>query len=276
MPKSHRPTFAKALFALAKDDLLEKQANRLLKIVAQVPESHRPTFAEALYNLTKYNLLQPDLARASGKGTEVRSQEWGRIAGRKTGSWPTLYVAGGLALGVLGGFIMSTQWWMWLSFAICVPVGLAFAVWLSRVGSYEESMMRVVVNERFSRITPAKATAQAEAWVPKALLAWRSHEWRYRNGQPYLWTMLPHSTRIHAELISTIDYLDWPADPYRAKDVAVYEQRSINRMLSENAAQYAAVDADVGDDDRHLLQKHPWLGPVALMGGGLLIPVLSN
>ena len=89
--------------------------------------------------------------------------------------------------------------------------------------------MLVVANERRSPIRRQLVTGQSRAWIPKALLFWRSHEWRYNNGRPYLWLMLPATKRIEETLKTTLDYLQLPNDPYRAKDAAVYAQRSWNR-----------------------------------------------
>ena len=109
-------------------------------------------------------------------------------------------------------------------------------------------MIRVYVNERRSVKIPEKVTAQAECWAPKALLAHRAHDWSYDGDKAYLWVMLPPGTRMVDRLQrGTWDYIELLSDPYRAPDDAVYAQRNVNRMISENATLHADAADDTND-----------------------------
>ena len=136
-------------------------------------------------------------------------------------------------------------------------------------------MMLVVVNERRSIIRREMVTGQVEVWIPKALLFWRSHDWRYLNGKPYLWLQLPYGTRIQNTLKSTLDYLRLPNDPHRAKDAAVYARRSWNRMISDSALDFADIDKGETDDSR-VKELLPWISAGSFLSAGVLLVLLTG
>ena len=142
-------------------------------------------------------------------------------------------------------------------------------------GGFHDGMMLVIVNERRSVIRTQMVTGQVEAWIPKALLFWRANDWRYRSGKPYLWLMLPYGDRIQDKLKGTLDYLRLPNDPHRAKDAAVYAQRSWNRMISDSALDFMDIDKGETDDNR-LKEYLPWLSAVGIVGTGILLVLLTG
>ena len=154
------------------------------------------------------------------------------------------------------------------------PVGGIIGHMLGTMGGYYIGMMRVIVNERRSVIRPEMVTGQVEAWIPKALLSWRSHEWRYQGGKPYLWLHLPLGRRIQDELRGTQDYLLLQNDLYRARDAAVYAQRSMNRMVADNALDFADVDAGEKAGVDRLKEMMPFLVPVGIALLGVIIVMM--
>ncbi len=156
-----------------------------------------------------------------------------------------------------------------------IPVGGYLAHLLGSQGAYHEGMMLVVVNERRSIITPEMVTGQAEAWIPKALLAWRAHEWRYTEGRPYMWLQLRPGEQIHDRLKSTLDYLLLRNDLYRATDAAVYALRSWNRMISDCALDFAQVDEGEDADGGPLKDLLPFLLAGGIVLAGILLVILT-
>ena len=245
-------------------------------------EDHRPIVLEAYQDLGRYNLLQPN--QAFGKGVGARCKQWNRIAGGRAGKLNHMWLGLGIVAGAVSGLIAGLQIppvtdavpMSILLAAALAPVGGYGAHLLSATGSYHQGMMLVIVNERRSRIRPEMVTGQVEAWIPKALLSWRSHEWRYQDGKPYLWLQLPITWRIEKTLRSTRDYLLLPNDLFRAKDSAVYAQRSYNRMLSDNALDYADVEEGDTSGDSRLKEVLPYLTPAAILIGGILLVVMTT
>ena len=249
-----------------------------------VSPDHWPIFLEAVSDLWRYNLLQPALAVASRDGVAARRRQWHRMTGGRAGR-PNhhLVVAGaavGLVVGAILGLAIPADVLPIISPPVLtglagIPIGGYLAHLFGSQGAYHEGMMLVVVNERRSIITPEMVTGQVEAWIPKALLAWRAHEWRYTEGRPYMWLQLPPGEQIHARLKSTLDYLLLPNDLYRAKDAAVYALRSWNRMISDCALDCADVDEGEDAAGGPLKELMPFLVAGCIVLAGILLVLLT-
>ena len=257
----------------------------LAEVMPVVPEDNRQTFLEAVVDLANYNLLQPP---PPGKpvpgGGAARRRQWHQIAGGQAGKLDVAWIGIGVVGGAIAGLILGLQappvtegvsMSLVLGILLAPIGGTVGHVMKSKGGGFHDGMMQVIVNERRSVIRTEMVTGQVEAWIPKALLFWRSNDWRYRSGKPYLWLMLPYGERIQNSLKSTLDYLRLPNDPHRAKDAAVYAQRSWNRMLSDNALDFADIDkAETGDN--RLKEYLPWLSAVGIVGTGILLVLLTG
>ena len=260
-----------------------------------VSQDHRTTILEAFANLDRYNLLQPN--QAVGKGVQARRRQWNVIAGGRAGQANLGWIGVGVAAGAVTGLIVGLQappvdvtgLLAWLDVPqitervnLGLPLALAlgptggYAAHLFRAsGAYYQGMMQAIVNERRSLIRPEMVTGQVEVWIPKALLSWRSHEWRYREGRPYIWLQLPGGKRIENELKTTRDYLLLPNDLHRAKSAALYAQRNFNRMISDSAEDYADVDEGEDAGDSRLNELLPFLFAIAIVLGGILLVIMT-
>ena len=247
-----------------------------------ISEDHRQTVLEAFRDLDRFNLLQPN--QAFGRGVGARRQQWNRIAGGRAGKVNHVWIGLGMVAGAVSGMIAGLQvppvleqvpMSMVLA-VVLIPVGGYGAHLLSASGAYHQGMMLVIVNERRSVIRPEMVTGEVEAWIPKALLSWRSHEWRYRDGQPYLWLQLPVGERIEKMLRSTVDYLLLPNDLFRAIDSAVYAQRSYNRMLSDSALDFADIEEGDTEGESRLKELLPWLTPPGIVLSGVLLVLMTS
>ena len=248
------------------------------------PDNHA-TLAEALADLETYNLLQPNQAMSMRQGVEARRRQWNQMAGGQAGKPDYRWIGAGLVGGLLTGAIASlvvppvpsVPVPMSLLLALLLaPAGGYVGHLLSNTGAYSVGMMLVIVNERRSVIRPEMVSGQVEAWIPKALLAWRSHEWRYKNGRPYLWLQLPTGQRIQDVLKTTLDYLFLPNDLLRAHDAAVYARRSWNRMISDNALDFADVDKGDRDAADRLKELLPYLMAAGIILGGILLVIMTS
>ena len=244
---------------------------------------HRPTFLEAFEDLGRYNLLQPEQAMSNRQGVGARRRQWRETAGGKEGQANYLLIGGGAVVGLVVGAILGMaiptdviSGGPVLAGLAGIPIGGYLAhMMLRSTDAYREGMMQVIVNERRSIIRPQMVTGQVEIWIPKILLAWRAHEWRYTEGRPYMWLQLPDGRQIHNELKSTLDYLLLPNDLHRAQDAAVYAQRSVNRMISDNALDYADVDeGEEGGEDR-MKEILPFLLAGVIVVAGILLVILT-
>ena len=243
---------------------------------------HRSTILEAFTDIDNYNLLQP--TQAVGAGVQARRRQWNHIAGGQAGKANLWWIGLGLAAGAVAGLIaglqvpsppLTIEIPMSPALALALaPVGGYIGHLLSGSGAYHQGMMQVIVNERRSLIRPEMVTGQVEAWIPKALLFWRSHEWRYRDGRPYLWLQLTAGKRI-PELKTTLDYLFLGNDLYRAKDAAVYAQRSWNRMISDSALDFADVDEGDTEGDNRLKELLPYFLAGGIVLGGILLVIMT-
>ena len=256
------------------------------QIMPLVPAKHRSTVAESFADLLNYNLLQPPNAGAAAVGAKERLRQWQSLSGRVTP--PNIVpLAGGACAGVGAGVLLALALvkggvpatlgppFAILLAIVCAPLGSILAMRFWGAASFYGGMMLVVLNERRSRIYPAKVTAQVEAYVPKSLLAWRSHDWRYHRGQPYLWTHYEVGKRLPNRPLTTADYLLNENDGYRARDVAVYARRNTNRMISRNAEDFLDADAQNTEEESRWAEIMPWLTPPLLLGVGLVMFVMS-
>ena len=254
-------------------------------ILDHTPEHQQNTVMEAFVDLRLHNLLQPN--RALGPGVSKRQKQWENIVGGKTkGLNFTMIGLGGVA-GMLSGLVMGLIPELRTLLPIAIHPSIILAVvaaaaggyggnYFSRTGSYHDSMMLVIANERWSVIRPELVTAQAEIWIPKALLAWRAHDWRYKEGRPYLWVHLTLGERIQDTLHHSTDYLLLQNDNYRAGDAAVYAQRSLNRMISDSALDYAEIESDSDAEANKLAELMPWFSAMGIVLGGILLVMMTS
>ena len=253
----------------------------MTEIVRSLSGAQRDLWLDSFNNLWTYNLLQPD--QALQRGAEVRRREWRRWTGGKGGGLKWHYIGAGAAAGFVAGLVLGLALpdpaypglpLELLAGLLGAPVGGYGGHVMSRTGSYHDAMILIVANERRSRIRKHMVTAQTRAWVPKTLVAFRSQDWRYAGGRPYMWLMLPYGVRIHEAIRGTASYLSLPDDFYRAKDAAVYAQRAWNRMVSDNGDDYAALDEPEEEVNR-LTEIGPWLGAAVIVGAGILMFLLT-
>ncbi len=251
-------------------------------IISKTPERHRSIILESYRDLSKYNLLQPV---RSSNGINVRARQWRAMGGRRRGGDSYLWTLSGAGLGAVIGTVFSLNPYLQgipatavvLSVLGLVGGGIAGHLLNRAVDSgFPVGMVRVIVNERASVIRKAMVTDQAEAWIPKSLLAWRAHDWRYRGGQPYLWLMLPYGSYLHECITGSDSYLTLANDTWRARDEAVYSQKSLNRMLSDNALDYGDVDKGIAETPKHpLMEILPRFIPVVEVIGGVLVVIIA-
>ena len=254
----------------------------LATIISKTPERHRSVVRESYQDLRKYNLLQPV---RSSKGINVRARQWRAMGGRRRGGDSYLWTLSGAGLGAVIGTVFSLNPYLQAIPAAAVVLSVLGAVGggiaarqINRAvdSGFQVGMVRVIVNERASVIRKAMVTDQAEAWIPKSLLAWRAHDWRYRWGQPYLWLRLPYGVYLHEAIAGSESYLLLANDTWRAKDEAVYSQKSLNRMLSDNALDYGDVDKGVAETPKHpLMEILPRFIPVVEVIGGVLVVIIA-
>ena len=198
-------------------------------------------YLEAFADLFRYNLTQPGLGVAQRPGIQARNRQWRTMEHGKTSK------LAGNAGSALGGFTGG--------------------------------MMQVYLQERLSPINYTMATKHAWIWVPKALLHFRSHEWRYHAGQPYMWLMLPHRAQLSPETARTPVVLLLPNDPYRSKSSAVYAQRGLNRLVSEDAELFQkAKEAKLNPESKAewLSKLLPHLGPFAIEASGIALAIFTS
>ena len=255
----------------------------MAQIMTKTLESHRSVLAQAFADLSTYNMVQP--ATASQKGVAARGAQWDAVSGGKAGkpSHMILLIMAltGAVLGVLGGLIVKPEdlgGFSGLPYVLPIPLAFFGALLGHQVGrsdSFYHGMMRVIVNERRTPIRPELVTGEVEIWIPKTLLSWRSHEWRYWQGRPYMWLQLVEA-RIQDRLSGTLDYLLLPNDPHRAKDAAVYMQRSINRLITDSALDLADIDKGEEPEDSRLKEYAPWVVPALITIGSLLLVIMTQ
>ena len=252
-------------------------------VVRNLSAEGREAWLRSWENLWKFNLLQPEQAKGGG-GADVRRREWRRWAGGKSGGAKWLYIGAGALLGFAAGLVFGLavppvpaveelNASMILALLVA-PLGGYGGHIMSRSGSFYDGMILVIVNERRSKIRKSMVTAQSRICVPKTLVAWRSQDWRYTNGRPYLWLRLPYGMRIHQALSGTMSYLGLEDDFYRARDAAVYAQRAWNRMIAQNGDDYAVLDEPEPEPNK-IAEFGPWIGAAVILVGGILMFLLS-
>ena len=222
-------------------------------VLEKTAEQYRSIIVPSWQDLSRYELLQPTLA--SSRGASVRAKQWQEMGGEggATGTsllWP---VAGAVACALIGAAVYLNPETRVVPIYVLAGGGaligalLGYALARSQGAGFYVGQMLVVVNERASVVHPEQVTAQAEAWITKTLLHWRTADWRYRLGRPYLWLMLTEGERIMDHLNGSEDYITLDSDPYRSNDLAVYGQRNLNRMVSTNANTYKQYDDSIKD-----------------------------
>ena len=257
----------------------------LVEIMQQVRPEHRPVLLDAVVDLKRFNLLQPNQAMSNRAGVHARRRQWQQVAGGREGKPNYALIGGGAAVGLAVGAILglaippdtlSGFSPPVLTGLAGIPLGGFLAHMLGAQDAYKQGMMQVIVNERRSIIRPEMVTGQVEAWLPKSLLAWRAHEWRYTEGRPYMWLQLPLGRQIHDVLKASLDYLLLQNDLYRASDAAVYAQRSWNRMISDSALDFADVDAGEEDGTNRIKELLPFILAGGIVLAGVLLVILTS
>ena len=283
LPERQRPAVTEAYTAAEAKRVstllrMLDQAPAIKRIYQLTPEKHRPVVLEAWKDCKDYTLLQPT---KGSPGIARRAEQWQQMGGPKrlVASWMAvgLAAAGAVAGGVIGLSIPEVVGYpLWPLTALVGGIaGFGGARAFVSEGKYTEGMMRVYVNERWSENYPERVTNQAEAWIPKALLAHRQHEWEHKDGKPYLWLMLPSETNLHDVLNGTLSYLDLPADPYIALEDAVQLQRTLVRMNAENAEDFKDYRRAQGENaENGLLKAAPQILPFVEILGGILTLVM--
>ena len=263
-----------------------------MALLPKVAPQHHELFIEAIDDLRKYNLLQPKKAAgmaSGGKGEDVRRRQWDRMVGGRRSQANIFLLAGGAIVAFVAGMVLSivaqdfgvpetvgTIPTFMIGGLLVTPAGIYLGVFLNNTGSFTSGMMKIVVNERPSPIRPEMVSGEVELWVPKVLVAWRAHDWRYDGSQPYLWVQLQTGQTIHEEVRNTESCLELSVDNFRAKDAAVYAQRSFNTMISDNATIYADVEAGDTGDSGKFGELVPYLPPLAISAGGILLVIFSS
>ena len=248
----------------------------LREILPKAHEHHREIIGQAMSDLYNYDLMQPEGAPV--KGAQKRSEQWRGMAGGLVGKPSTWKSLAGAAAGAAAGLILGLNVQSPVIVAnLAIPgalagifAGLYGGRQLGRAGDYRHGMMLVIVNERESAFYPEEVSSAARIWIPKPLLAWRAHDWSYKDGAPFLNLMLPLGERIEERLFSTLDYLQLPVDEYRALDAAVYDQRSDNRLIANSAQRHKDWE------DSNKPQEDPWgiRLPFIISGGAMLLGVM--
>ena len=227
-------------------------------------------------------MAQPRLA--SQKGIQARRRGWREMGrGRASGaSW--LYMFG----GGIGAFFAGLIFALYLpdlpegappiellTGVLLAPLGAYLGnVMGSRASSYYDGMVLIVANERRSRIRKQMATGMSWCFVPKDLVAHRAQDWRYVDGRPYLWLMLPYGQRVHGNLKGTVDYLGLENDPWRARDAAVYARRTWNRMITQSGDDFEVLD-EPPEQSKTIEVIGPWIGAAVIVGGGFLMLIMN-
>ena len=260
---------------------------RVSELVPLVPRDQLPVWLEAVADLDRYNMLQPNQATANREGVQARLRQWQQLAGGREGKPSFVLLVIGAAVGLVVGGILGIGIPpdtlggvppFALTALLGCPGGAFVAYLLVSQDSYGQAMMRVIVNERRSVITPERVTGMVWIWVPKAVLNFRAHDWRYADGKPYLWVHLPIGERIHDRVRGTLSYIDLPNDLYRALNAAVYAQRTRNRDISNNATDFADVDEgeEAATCNEVMERLLPYVPVPIMMIGGVLLVIMTG
>ena len=253
------------------------------QILPRIPNDRLDVFLEAVADLTLFDLMQPSKARGNTKGVQARQRQWRSMSG---GLLRNYLIAGlGAAVGLCVGigltftplpFFLDNG----IGYAVLALAGAAGGGWFAhKYGSpagYMDCMMQLFATERESVIRPQMGTGQIEIWVPKALAAWRAHDWRYRNGKPFLWLQLAQGERVHDKNRTTMDYLVMDVDDHRSEDASLYSRRTVNRMVSDEGVKLA--EYDVGDEagENPLMEFAPYvLAAIIILAGIIMVLVTS-
>ena len=255
------------------------------RALVQVPLAHRDLFLTAVADLDRIQLLQPPQPGKDWQSVSLRRQQWRSMAGGRAGEANIWWVLSGATVGSITGAILgipvpefTAPFPMAATLALVgIPLGGYTAHMLKEGQGFHDGMVQVIVNERLSLIRPEKVTAQVRLWVPKTLLAFRAHDWRYdKFGRPYLWLMVPDQQRILMAVVNTISVLLLPNDPHRASDAAIYAQRTRNRQVSDSAMDHAEADEGEPEEPNRFMETLPYLSPAAIVLGGILMVIMST
>ena len=254
----------------------------------RVAPDDRPVFLEALADTSRYNLTQPSMAMSNKEGVAAHVRQWREISGGgRAGQTNLLFMGIGAVVGGIGGGSLGLSipaallggFPPLLLTGVVGAVAGGYAARFCRAGSaYTDGMMRVFINERRSVIKPEVPTGQAEIWVSKALLAWRSHEWRWKDDKPFMWVMLPPRARLSLETARTAVVMTLAADPFPSQSAALYSQRSLNRLVSVNAVTFAAAQKAKTDPEHAVdrwMRLLPHLGPFGIEAVGVLLVIMT-
>ena len=203
---------------------------------------------------------------------------WERMSGTKPqGVNPVKYFLGGGA-GLLGGLIVGYALQtvnpdlplLYPLLIVGAVLGAVVAHYLRGTKTFEDCLLKLIINERRSVVRKEMVTDECEFWVPKALMWHRQGEWRRdRKGATYMWLHLPFRQRITERIRNMVDGLALPMDLYTALDSAIKGQRVWNRMLARNADDFAHLDD--GEEPRKPIEEMmPHLLGLALVIGGLI------
>ena len=260
--------------------------SQLAPVLDRIPANQLRVFGEAVDDLFRYNLTQPTHGDASPEGVKARVRQWGEISGRRQTVRARLLGIAAIVAGAVAGFVLGiplTQESVPDIFqpsvfgaALGAGGGWFLGRFIRQSSGYHDGMMQVFVNERLTPIPRGEmVTAQAELWVPKALLAWRAHVWRYSNGRPYMWLRLPFGVRLLEAVEGTLSVLTLANDEYRAMDAAVYSQRSVNRMISDSGLDFAEID-NPGEEGNPMIELLlPYVPAVIMVGIGMLVVMMN-
>ena len=245
-------------------------------VAPHLPADRVPMVIESFVIARTSRCLQPP---GDPKAVTRLAQLWEQMSGTKTqGVNPLKYILGGGA-GLLGGLIMGYA--LQTAYEAMPPtmvltvigavLGAVVAHYLRGTKTFEDCMLKLVINERRSVVRKEMVTDECEFWVPKALMWHRQREWRRdRKGTTYMWLHLPFRQRITEQVRNMVDGLGLQMDLYTALDSAIKGQRVWNRMLARNAEDFAHLDD--GEEPRKPLEEiMPHLIGAGLIIGGLII-----
>ena len=241
-------------------------------LTAHIPERHRSVYAECLADLEEYDMLQPTQATMNRTRVKERMRQWravqkgeGGVDGRAL--WPIW----GAALGL----VVTFQFYGQLHPVVAIPLAPAGALigWaMSQNREFTRCMIKVVLNERLSPITPEVVTATTEFWIPKLLVAFRADEWQrdQDGGLPYLLLYLPDEKELHQSILYPYQVITLPSDPFKGKSDALYGRRNLNRMVGKNAKACREAEEEQlrGPEETGLLQSE---NLVWLLAAGIAI-----
>ena len=247
-----------------------------------IPADRLPKVLESFHIARTSRCLQPP---GDTKAVARLAQLWEEISGTKAqgGINVVKYLLGGGA-GLLGGLVMGyavktvmPETPPMVLALLGAVIGAAAAHFMRGNKTFEDCMLKLIVNERRSVVRKEMVTDQLEFWVPKALLWHRQREWRRdRKGGTYMWVQLPYRERITDRIRNMVDGLTLALDLHVMLDSAGKGQRVWNRRLKKNAQEFGHLDD--GEDPRKPLEEMmPHLiGAAQIIGGFIIVVVVAQ